>query len=169
MMELFLARYIYLLVLVLLAIGLYGVLAKSNLVKKVIGLTIFSTAIYLFFIEGSLQLDGTAPVIDDRGSDPALYVDPLPHLLILTAIVVGVGVVGVALSLLVRIYRSHGSLDETVVAARLARGDAPVVAGSDPQRAPEQDGSTAAGSSGEAAPAIEVELDTGDEPSGPSR
>jgi multicomponent Na+:H+ antiporter subunit C len=167
--ELFLARYIYLLVLVLLAIGLYGVLAKSNLVKKVIGLTIFSTAIYLFFIEGSLQLDGTAPVIDDRGSDPALYVDPLPHLLILTAIVVGVGVVGVALSLLVRIYRSHGSLDETVVAARLARGDAPVVAGSDPQRTPEQDGSAAAGSSGEGAPAIEVELDADDEPNGPSR
>jgi hypothetical protein len=55
MIELFLDRYVYWLVLVLLAIGLYGVLAKTNLVKKVIGLTIFSTAIYLFFIEGSLQ------------------------------------------------------------------------------------------------------------------
>jgi multicomponent Na+:H+ antiporter subunit C len=190
MIELFLARYIYLLVLVLLAIGLYGVLAKSNLVKKVIGLTIFSTAIYLFFIEGSLQLDGTAPVIDDRGSDPALYVDPLPHLLILTAIVVGVGVVGVALSLLVRIYRSHGSLDETVVAARLARGATPLVASSDP-RDPDATGrhdEVAAPDQGEQAPAIEVELDrngtpnasgdptgdstserAGDEPNGPSR
>lgn len=120
MIELFLARYIYLFVLVLLAVGLYAVLAKTDLVKKVIGLTIFSTAIYLFFIEGSLQQGATAPVIDERGSDPSLYVDPLPHLLILTAIVVGVGVVGVALSLLVRIYRAHGSLDETVVAARLS-------------------------------------------------
>jgi multicomponent Na+:H+ antiporter subunit C len=170
MTELFLARYIYLLVLVLLAIGLYGVLAKSNLVKKVIGLTIFSTAIYLFFIEGSLQTGGTAPVIDDRGSDPALYVDPLPHLLILTAIVVGVGVVGVALSLLVRIYRSHGSLDETVVAARLARGATPLVAGSDPRdadaQAPRDDAVTPDPSDG--APAIEVELDR-DEPNGPSR
>ncbi len=120
LLELFLARYIYLFVLGLLAIGLYAVLAKTDLVKKVIGLTIFSTAIYLFFIEGSLQEGGTAPVIDERGSDPALYVDPLPHLLILTAIVVGVGVVGVALALLVRLYRTHGSLDEEVIAARLA-------------------------------------------------
>jgi multicomponent Na+:H+ antiporter subunit C len=120
LLELFLARYIYVLVLVLLAVGLYGVFVKGDLVKKVIGLTIFSTAIYLFFIEGSLQVDGTAPVIDERGSDPALYVDPLPHLLILTAIVVGVGVVGVALSLLVRLYRAHGTLDEAVIAARLA-------------------------------------------------
>ncbi len=120
MIELFLARYVYGLVLVLLAIGLYGVLAKTDLVKKVIGLTIFSTAIYLFFIEGSLQEGGTAPVIDARGSDPALYVDPVPHLLILTAIVVGVGVVGVALALLVRIYRVHGTFDETVIAERLA-------------------------------------------------
>jgi multicomponent Na+:H+ antiporter subunit C len=120
MIELFLARYVYGLVLILLAIGLYGVLAKTDLVKKVIGLTIFSTAIYLFFIEGSLQDGGTAPVIDARGSDPSLYVDPVPHLLILTAIVVGVGVIGVALALLVRIYRVHGTFDETVIAERLA-------------------------------------------------
>jgi multisubunit Na+/H+ antiporter MnhC subunit len=115
--DLLLARYVYLFVLVLLAIGLYGVLAKGDLAKKVIGMTIFSTAIYLFFIEGSLQLDGTAPVIDERGSDPALYVDPLPHLLILTAIVVGVGVVGVALA--ARPHPpGHGTLDEAVVADR---------------------------------------------------
>jgi multicomponent Na+:H+ antiporter subunit C len=118
--EVFLARYIYVLVLVLLAVGLYGVLVKGDLVKKVIGLTIFSTAIYLFFIEGSLQEGGTAPVLDERGTDPALYVDPLPHLLILTAIVVGVGVVGVALALLVRLHRAHGTLDEAVIAARLS-------------------------------------------------
>jgi len=124
LLELFLARYVYLFVMVLLAIGLYGVLAKTDLVKKVIGLTIFSTAIYLFFIEGSLQEGGTAPVIDERGTDPALYVDPLPHLLILTAIVVGVGVVGVALALLVRLYRTHGTLDEDVIAANLAGKDA---------------------------------------------
>lgn len=120
MIELILARYLYFLILILLAIGLYGVLARDNLVKKIIGLTIFSTAIYLFFIEGSVQYGGTAPIIDERGSDPALYVDPLPHLLILTAIVVGVGVVGVALALLVRLYRTHGTLDEDVIAARLA-------------------------------------------------
>lgn len=120
----FVDRYVYLFVFVLLAIGLFGVLAKGNLVKKTIGLTIFSTAIYLFFIQGSLQLEGTAPVIDERGSDPSLYVDPLPHLLILTAIVVGVGVVGVALTLMVRLYRSFGTLDESVIAERLAGGGA---------------------------------------------
>lgn len=123
MMELFLARYLYFLVLVLLVIGLYGVLAKVNLVKKVIGLTIFSTAIYLFFIEGSVREGGTTPIIDDRGSDPSLYVNPVPHLLILTAIVVGVAVVGVALALLVRLYRTYGTLDEARIAARMAEGD----------------------------------------------
>jgi multicomponent Na+:H+ antiporter subunit C len=119
MMELALDRYFYVLVLTLLAIGLYGVLARDNLVKKVIGLTIFSTAIYLFFIEGSVQLGGTLPIIDERGSDPALYVDPLPHLLILTAIVVGVGVTGVALALIVRLYRRFGSLSELEIARQL--------------------------------------------------
>ena len=138
MIELFLDRYVYLFVLLLLAVGLYGVLAMGDLVKKVIGLTIFSTAIYIFFIEGSVQEGGTAPVIDEGQTDPGLYVDPLPHLLILTAIVVGVGVVGVALSLLVRLYRVHGTLDESVIAARLA-GRAEVPAGpedgrSDPER-----------------------------------
>jgi len=117
MLEIVLARYLYVLVLTLLAIGLYGVLARDNLIKKVIGLTIFSTAIYLFFIEGSVQMYATVPIIDGRGSDPALYVDPLPHLLILTAIVVGVGVTGVALALVIRLYRTYGSLSEMEISA----------------------------------------------------
>lgn len=123
MIDLFLDRYVYLFVFVLMSIGLFGVIAKSNLVKKTIGLTIFSTAIYLFFIQGSLQVGGTAPVIDERGSDPSLYVDPLPHLLILTAIVVGVGVVGVALTLMVRLYRSFGTLDEVAIIEQLSAGE----------------------------------------------
>jgi multicomponent Na+:H+ antiporter subunit C len=117
MLEIVLARYLYVLVLTLLAIGLYGVLARDNLIKKVIGLTIFSTAIYLFFIEGSVQMYATVPIIDGRGSDPALYVDPLPHLLILTAIVVGVGVTGVALALVIRLYRTYGTLSEMEISA----------------------------------------------------
>ncbi len=154
MIELLQARYIYVLVLVLLAIGLYGVLAKTDLVKKVIGLTIYSTAIYLFFIEGSLQEGGTAPVLDERGTDPSLYVDPVPHLLILTAIVVGVGVVGVALSLLVRVHRAHGTFDETVIAERLAEADRAPRTTSAPDRAPglpgEDDPGTAPGDGGTA-------------------
>jgi multicomponent Na+:H+ antiporter subunit C len=136
MIELLGARYIYLLVMVLLAIGLYGVLAKTDLVKKVIGLTIFSSAIFLFFIEGSVQDGATAPVIDERGTDPSLYVDPVPHLLILTAIVVGVAVIGVALSLLVRVYRAHGTFDESVIAERLAEADRATGATSAPERSP---------------------------------
>jgi multicomponent Na+:H+ antiporter subunit C len=120
-MELLADRYVYLLVLVLLAIGLYGMLAMSNLVKKIIGMTIFQTAIYIFFIEGSVKDGATVPVIDPAlGSDPALYVNPLPHLLILTAIVVGVAVVGVALALLVALYRRHGTLDEDAIIDQLS-------------------------------------------------
>jgi multicomponent Na+:H+ antiporter subunit C len=119
--DLLLDRYVYLFVLVLLSIGMYGMLAMADLVKKVVGMTIFQTAIYLFFIQGSLREGATAPILDARfGDDPGGYVDPLPHLLILTAIVVGVGVLGVALSLLVRIHRAHGTFDEAQVAARLA-------------------------------------------------
>lgn len=119
MIELLTARYFYVIVLALLAVGLYGVIARDNLVKKVIGLSIFSTAIFLFFIEGSVQAGGTLPIIDGRGIDPADYVDPIPHLLILTAIVVGVGVTGVALALIVRLYQRYGSLSEREIAARL--------------------------------------------------
>lgn len=126
MIELFLDRYIYWAVLLLLAIGLYGMLVMGNLAKKLVGMVIFTTAIYLFFIHGSLVEGGTVPVIDPAiGSDPAAYVDPLPHLLILTAIVVGVGILGVGLALMVRIYRTHGTLDEAIIASRLAGGARP--------------------------------------------
>jgi multicomponent Na+:H+ antiporter subunit C len=120
MAEVFFDRYVYFLVLVLLAIGLYGMFALRNLAKKVVGMTIFTTAIYLFFIEGSVIEDGTAPIIDPALGPDVAYVDPLPHLLILTAIVVGVGIVGVALALLVRIYQAHGTFDEDAVVASLS-------------------------------------------------
>jgi multicomponent Na+:H+ antiporter subunit C len=125
MPDVILDRYVYYLVIVLLAIGLYGMLALRNLVKKVIGMLIFQTAIYLFFIEGSVKEGATAPIIEEgMAADPALYVNPLPHLLILTAIVVGVAIIGVAFALLLRIHRAHGTLDEVAVAARLS-GRAP--------------------------------------------
>ncbi len=126
MIELFLDRYIYWGVLLLHAIGLYGMLVMGNLAKKLVGLVIFTTAIYLFFIHGSSVEGGTIPIIDPAiGSDPTRYVDPLPHLLILTAIVVGVGILGIGLALLVRIYQVHGTFDEAVIAANLAGGKQP--------------------------------------------
>jgi multicomponent Na+:H+ antiporter subunit C len=131
-MELVLDRYVYWVVLALLAIGLYGIFASGNLARKLIGMVVFTTAIYLFFIHGSLQVDGTAPIIEEAlGTDPAAYVDPLPHLLILTAIVVGVGVLGVGLALLVRIHRSHGTFDEAIIAERLSGRARPVGTGHD--------------------------------------
>jgi multicomponent Na+:H+ antiporter subunit C len=113
-------RYAYLFVVALLAIGLYGMLAPSNLVRKIIGMAIFQTGIYLFFIQGSVKDGATTPVIDPTvGTDPDLYVNPLPHLLILTAIVVGVGVLGVAFALLVQLQRAYGTLDEADIIDQL--------------------------------------------------
>lgn len=124
MIDLVLDRYVYFLVVVLLALGLYGMFARRNLIKKIIGMLIFQTAIYLFFIEGSVKDGASAPVVDPSiGTDPADYVNPLPHLLILTAIVVGVGVVGVAFALLLQIHRAHGTLDEEEILAQLSARD----------------------------------------------
>jgi multicomponent Na+:H+ antiporter subunit C len=116
MMEVFLARYVYFLVVVLLAIGLYGMLAHRNLVKKIIAMLIFQTAIFIFFIEGSVKEGAEAPVLQPGQTvDAADYVNPLPHLLILTAIVVGVGIVGVAFALLLKLHRAYGTLDEEAI------------------------------------------------------
>lgn len=97
-----------------LTVGLYGMLLKRNYVKKVMGLTIFQAAIILFFVISSYKDAGTVPVIDpEMGAENAdLYMSPLPHTLMLTAIVVGVATVGMALSLLIRIYQGFGTLDE---------------------------------------------------------
>ncbi|MCC5952563.1 MAG: cation:proton antiporter subunit C [Acidimicrobiia bacterium] len=120
MAEIFTDRYVYLLVVVLMAIGLYGMFAIPHLGKKVIGMVIFQTAIYIFFIEGSVKEGATAPIIDEAfGTDAVNYSNPLPHLLILTAIVVGVGVVGVAFALMQRIHDACGTLDESAVLALL--------------------------------------------------
>lgn len=116
MFESFLGRYVYLMIVVLLVIGLYGMLAKRNLLKKLIGMNIFQTAIFLFFIEGATKLGGTVPVISPHlGTDPTKYINPLPHVLILTGIVVGLSLTGVALAFLINIHRAYHSLDEASI------------------------------------------------------
>lgn len=120
MIETFLARYPYWMTLMLLLIGLYGMLAKRNLLKKLIGMNIFQTAIILFFISISTKRGGTVPVIlPIIGPSPERYVNPLPHVLMLTAIVVSVATTGVALALLLSIYRRYGSLDENTVLEKM--------------------------------------------------
>ncbi|WP_418771147.1 cation:proton antiporter subunit C [Halorientalis halophila] len=95
----------------LLGIGAYVMIASPNLVKKVIGLNVFQTGIFLFFIT-SAYVDGAAnPVLEHAGP----YVSPLPHVLILTAIVVGVSLTAVALGLIVRIYDEYGTLEADVL------------------------------------------------------
>jgi len=89
--------------------GLYIVIAHGNLIKKIVGLTIFQTSVFIFYISMAKVDGGTAPILAD---DITLYSNPLPHVLILTAIVVGIATTALALSLVVRIKESYGTIEE---------------------------------------------------------
>ena len=90
-------------------IGLYAIIAPSNLVKKLIGLGMFQTAIFLIYITVGKVEGGTAPIIDPAYE---VYSNPLPHVLILTAIVVSVSTLAVGLALTVAIKRAYGTVEE---------------------------------------------------------
>ncbi len=111
MIDLVITRSYFLGVFVLLAIGSYMMIANQNLVKKSIGMNVFQSAIFLFFIVSAYVEGASSPVLSQEGP----FVSPLPHVLILTAIVVGVSLTAVALGLVVRIYGEYGTLDESVV------------------------------------------------------
>ena len=108
-------RYTYALVVLLLGIGLYVMIASENLVKKVIGLNLFQTAIFLFFVTTAYVRGGSVPVVPQEGAGDTLIASPLPHVIVLTAIVVGVALTAVALALIVRIYAEYGTLREDVL------------------------------------------------------
>lgn len=114
MLELFKTHFSYWMCFLIMCIGLYGILFKGNLIKKVIGLTIFQASIILFFILLAFKNGATVPITGQAytEADPLGYINPLPHALMLTAIVVGVATVGVALSLLMRVYKDFGTIDE---------------------------------------------------------
>lgn len=121
-MEEFLGRYPYLLTTALLVVGLAGMLGPRNLFRKVIGMNIFQTAIFLFFIQGAAKWGASVPILDPAlGTDPSRYVNPLPHVLILTAIVVAVATTGVSLALLLEIHRRYGTLEEGAILEQLRR------------------------------------------------
>jgi multicomponent Na+:H+ antiporter subunit C len=110
---LFIDRWAYVFTMVLLMIGLYGMLLKRNMIKKLIGMNIFQGAIILFYIVHAYKHGASVPVYDERlGEHPELYMNPIPHGLMLTAIVVSVATTGVALALLIVIYRNFGTLEE---------------------------------------------------------
>jgi len=115
-----LAKYNYWLSVILMLIGLYAILAKDNLVKKIIGLNIFQTAIFLFFISLGAVKGGTAPIVSEEMiSKGYIYVNPLPHVLILTAIVVAVATTAVALTLIIRMNEEFGTIEESEILEKL--------------------------------------------------
>ena len=96
---------------VLLMIGFYAVIAKSNLIKKLIGLSIFQSAVFLMYISMDKVEGGTAPIIQPDVVDQ-VYSNPLPQVLILTAIVVGVSTLALGLAIVVRIKEEYGTIEE---------------------------------------------------------
>ena len=101
--------YDYWVVVILMMVGLYIVIARRNLVKQMVGLGIFQTSVFIFYIVMSKVEGGTAPIITDGAE---AYSNPLPHVLILTAIVVGVATLALGLALIVRINEAYGTIEE---------------------------------------------------------
>tara|TARA_B100001248_G_scaffold222844_1_gene179458 strand:+ start:2298 stop:3059 length:762 start_codon:yes stop_codon:yes gene_type:complete len=154
--ELLVERLNYFIYVVLLLIGLHAMIAKKNLIKKLIGMSIFQTAIILFYVSISVKDDATIPIYkpehDPHGehthaqnlevnssdaelgvghgpvalqsAETAQYANPLPHVLMLTAIVVGVATLGLALALCQRIYQGYGTIEEDELLTKIERADA---------------------------------------------
>ncbi|MCS5635095.1 MAG: cation:proton antiporter subunit C [Myxococcota bacterium] len=101
----------YWMVIVLMMIGLYILIARDNLVKKMMGLNIFQVSVIMFWVSIAKVRGGTAPIIPDAAGE-VLYSNPLPHVLMLTAIVVGVATMSLGLGLIVRIYEAYDSVEE---------------------------------------------------------
>ncbi|MEX2367701.1 MAG: cation:proton antiporter subunit C [Pseudohongiellaceae bacterium] len=93
----------------LMMIGLYITITQGNLVKKLIGLNLFQTSVFIFYISVAKVSGGTAPIVTENSD---LYSNPLPHVLILTAIVVGISTLALALSLVARIKATYDSIEE---------------------------------------------------------
>lgn len=113
-LELIQGYYAYFFLVVLFTIGLYGMMMKRNLMKKVLGMSIVQSVVILFWIVSAYKEGGTVTVLDERlgVENPDLYLNPLPHTLMLTAIVVAVVTLGVSLALIINIYRNHKTIDE---------------------------------------------------------
>jgi multicomponent Na+:H+ antiporter subunit C len=116
-----LSHFSYWITMFLLATGLFIVIARGNLVKKLIGLSIFQTSVYLLYIAPGKLIGGTAPIISGKF---AVYSNPLPHVLILTAIVVGIATLALGLALVVRIREAYGSAEEDEILDQAAAREA---------------------------------------------
>jgi multicomponent Na+:H+ antiporter subunit C len=116
-----LAYFSYWITIFLMVAGLYILIARGNLLKKLIGLAIFQTSVYLLYIAPGKLIGGTAPIVAEQF---ARYSNPLPHVLILTAIVVGVATLALGLALVVRIREAYGSIEEDEILAQDRADDA---------------------------------------------
>jgi multicomponent Na+:H+ antiporter subunit C len=108
-MDYFVGHYNYWIVILLMMIGFYTVVSRGNLIKKIIGLNIFQTSVFLLYISIGNVKEGTTPIVAEGFTQ---YSNPLPHVLILTAIVVGVATTALGLALVVRIKEAYGSIEE---------------------------------------------------------
>ena len=125
-LALIIGKYNYWLYIILMMIGLFAVIVKKNLVKKIIGMNILQTAIILFYVSIGTKRGATIPIIAHGHGDEvahaaraAEYINPLPHVLMLTAIVVAVATLGVALALAIKIHKQYGTLDEDEILLQL--------------------------------------------------
>ena len=144
--EIVIARFNYWIYVVLMMIGLYAMITKNNLIKKLIGMSIFQTAIILFFVSVGAKEGATIPIVSHHGHGEAAseagheseggsqalehheidaddHENPLPHVLMLTAIVVGVATLGVGLAISQKIYREYGTLEEDEILAKIRSQD----------------------------------------------
>ena len=115
----------YWIYILLMMIGLFAMIAKKNLLKKIIGMNILQTAIILFFISAGAKNNATIPIImhahqtQGHATQAVNYINPLPHVLMLTAIVVAVATLGVALALIIKVFQQYRTLDEDEILAQL--------------------------------------------------
>jgi multicomponent Na+:H+ antiporter subunit C len=114
-LEVIITHYNYVVTIFLMVGGLYTVIARGNMIKKLIGLSLFQTSVYLLYLAPGKIADGTAPILDPAYK---VYSNPLPHVLILTAIVVGVATLAVGLALVARIHEAYGTIDEDEIFSR---------------------------------------------------
>jgi multicomponent Na+:H+ antiporter subunit C len=107
-----LGLYNYWIVVGLMMIGFYTMISRGNLVKKLVGLSVFQTSVMILYISMGKVFGGTAPILLEGGEEHVVYTNPIPSVLILTAIVVGVATLAVGLALVVRINEAYGTIEE---------------------------------------------------------
>jgi len=110
-MEFLLGYYNYLVVVFLMMIGFYIVISRSNMAKVLVGLSLFQTSVFIFYISLGKIRGGTAPILIE-GAEGAVYSNPLPSVLILTAIVVSIATTALGLAIVIRIREAYGTIEE---------------------------------------------------------